>query len=91
MSIVTVSAALLIASPTMTLLLVAVFAPLILISSAINARLEQALNAAQRLAQTAAAWFAQTLEKRELLKSFRAESRFKTVFAEINLDRKSVV
>ena len=86
LSIVTVSAALLIASPTMTLLLVAVFAPLILISSAINARLEQALNAAQRLAQTAAAWFAQTLEKRELLKSFRAESRFKTVFAEINLD-----
>ena len=86
LSIVTVSAALLIASPTMTLLLVAVFAPLIIISSTINARLEQALNSAQRLAQTAAAWFAQTLEKRELLKSFRAESRFKAVFADINTD-----
>ena len=84
LSIVTVSAALLIASPTMTLLLVAVFAPLVLISSAINARLEQSLSNAQRLAQTAAAWFAQTLEKRELLKSFRAEPRFKTVFADIN-------
>ena len=86
LSIVTVSAALLIASPTMTLLLVTVFAPLIIISGAINARLEQALNSAQRLAQTAAAWFAQTLEKRELLKSFRAESRFKAVFADINTD-----
>ena len=89
LSIVTVSAALLIASPTMTLLLVTVFAPLIIISSAINARLEQALNSAQRLAQTAAAWFAQTLEKRELLKSFRAESRFKAVFADINTDSRS--
>ena len=89
LSIVTVSAALLIASPTMTLLLVTVFAPLIIISGAINARLEQALNSAQRLAQTAAAWFAQTLEKRELLKSFRAESRFKAVFADINTDSRS--
>lgn len=86
LSIITVSAALLIASPTMTLLLVAVFAPLILISSQINARLEQSLNAAQRLAQSAATWFAQTLEKRELLKSFRAEPRFKAVFADINTD-----
>ncbi len=86
LSIVTVSAALLIASPTMTLLLVAVFAPLMLISSAINSRLEQSLSHAQRLAQAAAAWFSQTLEKRELLKSFRAESRFQAVFADINTD-----
>ena len=86
LSILTVSAALLIASPTMTLLLIAVFAPLMFISSAINSRLEQSLSAAQQLAQTAAAWFSQTLEKRELLKSFRAEPRFKAVFAAINTD-----
>lgn len=84
LSILTVGVALFSSSPVMTLLLGAVFVPLALLTGRINLSLERSLKSAQDAAQTAATWFSQSLEKRELLKSFRVESRFEDLFARIN-------
>jgi ABC-type multidrug transport system fused ATPase/permease subunit len=84
LSIFSIGVVLFVSSPTMTLLLVAVFLPVSLLTGRISLSLERSLKSAQDAAQSAATWFSQSLEKRELLKSFRVEERFENVFAGIN-------